>query len=447
MRRLTAVAAITGALLLLCLPVMAHPLGNFTTNVHLGVHLEGSVVRLALVVDMAEIPTFREPLDADGDGSVSAVELDVYAATRCAAAAAELSAVAAGDRLPLTPRSALASLAPGQGDLSTLRLECEFRAALPHDAPVVEISNDVYAERTGWAEMVVTGGRAPGLGATSPTDVLRTYPDTVPPAQRSAIVTVGSSAAPAVAPSPSPSAPSGRVTRALAQVGATGGVMAVLAAMGLGVTHALAPGHGKTLTAAYLVGRRGTGRQAAALGLSVAVSHTIGVAVLGLVTAGASSAFRPEAVYPWLTTGSALIVTGLGLALLARSTRRRRRHHDHHDHNHHHDHDHPGPTWRSLAALGLAGGLVPSASAVVLLLGAVAIGRPWFGVTLVFAFGVGMAVALVGAGLVALRLSQAGMHRLRGRLALPARLAPVAAGLVVTTVGAVLLWDAATLVL
>ena len=118
--------------------------------------------------------------------------------------------------------------------------------------------------------------------------------------------------------------------------------------------------------------------------------------------------------------------------------------HDHH-HGQDHGHTHEPPRdlgWRSLATLGLAGGLVPSASAVVLLLGAVAIGRVWFGVGLVFAFGVGMSLALVAAGLVALRVAQFGVSRIQRRWTLPRRLVPTLAGFAVTLFGVALLWDA-----
>jgi nickel/cobalt transporter (NicO) family protein len=73
-------------------------------------------------------------------------------------------------------------------------------------------------------------------------------------------------------------------------------------------------------------------------------------------------------------------------------------------------------------ALGLAGGLVPSPSAVVVLLGGIAIGRAWFGVALVLAYGLGMAATLTGIGLLLARLRNR-MDRLRlPGGSLPARL-------------------------
>ena len=58
---------------------------------------------------------------------------------------------------------------------------------------------------------------------------------------------------------------------------------------------------------------------------------------------------------------------------------------------------------RGLLAVGFVGGLVPSPSALVVLLGGIALGRAWFGVVLVLAYGIGMALALVGTGLLLVR--------------------------------------------
>ena len=125
--------------------------------------------------------------------------------------------------------------------------------------------------------------------------------------------------------------------------------------------------------AAYLVGLRGTLRQAAIIGATVTITHTAGVLLLGLVLT-TSRAVAPERLYPWLGLASGLLLAGVGVGLLVRA---RTGHHPArprtiaHPHDHHHDH---GPAAarcgrRGLVALGLAGGLVPSPSAVVVLLG------------------------------------------------------------------------------
>lgn len=83
---------------------------------------------------------------------------------------------------------------------------------------------------------------------------------------------------------------------------------ALLAAVFFGAAHALSPGHGKALVAAYLVGSRGTVRHAFWLGLSVTVAHTSSVVLLGLVTLFASEYILPETLAPYLG-----IVSGLGI--------------------------------------------------------------------------------------------------------------------------------------
>jgi nickel/cobalt transporter (NicO) family protein len=225
-------------------------------------------------------------------------------------------------------------------------------------------------------------------------------------------------------------------------------VVALLLAVGLGAAHAVAPGHGKTVMAAYLVGLRGTLRQAATIGATVTVTHTAGVLVLGLVLS-TSRAVASERVYPWLGLGSGLLLAAVGLGLLVRARTGHHHphgpgHNDHHHHHHHHDHGAAakplGP--RGLMALGLAGGLVPSPSAVVVLLGGIALGQAWFGVALVVAYGLGMAATLTGVGLLLAHLRT----RMDRRLHLPTgsllsrlgRLLPTVTASVIVLVGVAL---------
>jgi nickel/cobalt exporter len=209
-------------------------------------------------------------------------------------------------------------------------------------------------------------------------------------------------------------------------------VVSLLIAAGLGAIHAVSPGHGKTVMAAYLVGSQGTPRHALALGLTVTASHTFGVIGLALLTLLAGDLLPPERLYPVLGLVSGLTVVAIGTWLLVlrvrgltRSAAHRAAHRSGAQHSHDHDHDeHVGAavthshggirhshkpeagatlSWRSLILLGFAGGLVPSASALILLLGAVAAGRPGYGLALAIAFGLGMAVVLTGIGLAVVR--------------------------------------------
>jgi nickel/cobalt exporter len=190
----------------------------------------------------------------------------------------------------------------------------------------------------------------------------------------------------------------------------------------LGALHALAPGHGKTVMAAYLLGQRGGLRQALLVGLTVTATHTAGVLALGVVLS-ASTSLAPERLYPWLGLASGVLLTSIGVSLLRAALRRRlQRHAAEPPHQHGHDHEHMhGPQrdhsaerqplgWRGLVSMGFAGGLVPSPSALVVLLGAIALHRAWFGVLLVVAYGAGMAATLTGAGLL-LVLARAALDR------------------------------------
>ena len=201
----------------------------------------------------------------------------------------------------------------------------------------------------------------------------------------------------------------------------------IAVAFGLGAIHALSPGHGKTIVAAYLVGSRGTVRHAMLLGGIVTFTHTASVFLLGLGTLFLSRYVLPERLFPVLGVVSGLAIVWVGGLLLYRRARaigRHPHHHGHeHDHGHHHDHpdphdhshphDHPHShvpegeiTLGSLIALGASGGLVPCPSALVLLLSAIALGRVALGLVLLVGFSVGLAVVLMAVGAAVLYAKQ-----------------------------------------
>lgn len=120
-----------------------------------------------------------------------------------------------------------------------------------------------------------------------------------------------------------------------------------------------------------------------------------------------------------------------------------------HPHTRTHTHTHePRPTLRGTILLGFAGGLVPSPSAVVVLVGAAALGQAWFGFLLVLAYGAGLAITLTAAGFAVVRLGRlagkASALRVRGGLFTAARrLAPLATASVVLVLGCGLVLRAA----
>ena len=513
-RRALAIAAAIATFLLVPALALAHPLGNFTINHFAALRIAAQSVSLDVVVDRAEIPAFQEQqrLDGDGDGSLSSAELAGQDAAACRALLPDLRLSVGGERLsPSLTAAGLARL-PGAGGLSTVRLVCEYEVALiaPIAAGGTEIAFEdaSFAERIGWREIVVAGdgvtitgpARAGDLGGVSAR--LTSYPSDLlqqPLDQRSVAfeVTPGgaslpawtapdaaslTTAAPATTPGSGVSAVPGGIGEDLAalvdvdDLTPVAILVSLAIAFGLGIVHALSPGHGKTIMAAYLVGGRGSSRQAVGLGLAVAVSHTLGVLALAAITLAASSVLPPERLYPILGIVSGGLVILIGGSLLWGRVRgfvlprpeAQGHAHDHsHDHDHEHDHgdsnghSHPHPhshgpaageaiSWRGLLALGLSGGLVPSASALILLLGSIAAGRVAYGLVLVVGFGLGMAVVLAGIGLLLvharrfverrLATGQASLERLR-RAVLPVQVAT--AGLVVL-LGVVLTGQALT---
>jgi nickel/cobalt transporter (NicO) family protein len=197
-------------------------------------------------------------------------------------------------------------------------------------------------------------------------------------------------------------------------------VLLLLAAFGWGALHALSPGHGKAMVAAYLVGTKGRPRDAFFLGGTVTIAHTAGVFALGFVTLGLSAWILPEDLYPWLTLASGLLVVAVGASVLRRHLRARRHQHAHehgHEHGHHHHHHHDQrPTRRGLLALGASAGMIPCPSALVVLLGAIAQHEVGLGLLLIVAFSAGLAATLTVLGLLVVWAR---------RLAAPPRLARV----------------------
>lgn len=210
----------------------------------------------------------------------------------------------------------------------------------------------------------------------------------------------------------------------LEHVGVLLGVGALLIAFGIGAAHALAPGHGKALIGAYLVGSRGRARDAVALGSIVAVMHCFSVLVFGGVLFTTVS-LRADVgrLMPWMSVAAGVLVVAVGAGLVIRQFRMRvarrvalvhhggaSRDHDHghgHDHPHHHSHQLPEGvrplSRRGIIALGVSGGLLPSPSAFLVLTTAILMDRAFFGLMLVATFSLGLAATLTVFGLAAVR--------------------------------------------
>ena len=208
----------------------------------------------------------------------------------------------------------------------------------------------------------------------------------------------------------------------------------VVVAFALGAIHALSPGHGKTIVAAYLVGTRGTPMHAAFLGGMVTFTHTVTVFFLGFATLFLSRYVLPEKIYPVLGAVSGISIVWIGAVLLYK---RAKPHHHHHDHAHDHGHE---ASMTNLVALGASGGLVPCPTALVLLLTAVSLGRTGLGLVLLVAFSAGLAVVLTAIGLVVLYAKHWLPEGQKAAGHAVFRYLPVVSAAVIVCIGAAMTW-------
>jgi nickel/cobalt transporter (NicO) family protein len=379
-----------------------------------------------------------------------------------------------GRSIPLDTRGEPRLTFPaGAGGLATTRLELTLDAAVENPARV-RLQDDTFEGRVGWKAIVAAPGEKTAVRTETPTGDptrgLRTYPQGLldtPRDQREAHFSVTPGTGTLVAPRepggeametrPAPGmGEAGGMTEAghaagagdaapsradgfagLFEDAAAGrGVLAVmlLAALGWGALHALSPGHGKAMVAAYLIGTRGRSREAILLGATVTVTHTIGVFALGLVTLGLSQYVLPEQLYPWLTLISGLLVVAVGAGVLRKRLRRSGGHSHHHPHAHEHEHGHPDR--RGILSMGAAAGLLPCPSALVVLLAAVSQHEVALGMLLILAFSLGLAGTLTALGLAVVHARRFVPPRFAaGRLA---ALLPAFSAVVVVAIGFVL---------
>ena len=370
----------------------AHPLGNFTINRFARIEVAGDRLYVRYVVDMAEIPTLqRVPVRIGGlritvDGKPAALRVTKTALAH--------------------PR--------GAAGLRTTRFQAILAGPVVGAGARVAVNDRNYADRIGWKEIVF------GAETRSTSDELRAYPKDL---LRSPLDVTRASAELSPSHDGPPRLLAGKALAAPDRIADSGfaslvgrrrlSALVILGSLALavfwGAAHALSPGHGKTIVSAYLIGSRGTPWQAALLGLITTATHTAGVFALGGVTLLLSQWIVPDRLYPWLDLSAGLMVVGVGAAVLFARARHARAHHHGHEHHHHHAHER-----RSLLAVGISGGLLPCPSALVVLLAAISLHRVAFGMLLVVAFSVGLAVAITAVGLAAV-LAKSAFGRFDGR--------------------------------
>ena len=456
-------------------------MGNFSVSHYTRLDVSPKGVEVTYALDLAEVPTYTLLRDWKLDAKSPQAELESKAAEQARAWADGLEFQAAGK--PIQPKlvSTAIKLSDGAGGLAVARMVSTFQLDGVKSPLTFEDHN--FPERAGWKEIVIRSGQGAAITKASHGDVDRSKalteypvdPLSAPPQDLRASVEWKATNTPlisqqsprvitpirqpkpvepaAAAPPPSstpnvPQAP-GTVVKgdylsrlvAMKEIPLSWLLAGLIVAFGFGAAHALTPGHGKTIVAAYLVGSRGTLKHAAFLGAMVTFTHTISVFLLGLGVLFLSNIVKPEKITPVLGAVSGLSIVVVGASLFFKRWKSLRAaaaladahahgiahshahdhahthhhhahdHHHHHDHNHHHhDHDAHGHshvpdgdiTLGSLIALGASGGLVPCPSALVLLLASISFGHVGAGLILLVAFSLGLAGVLMAIGMMVL---------------------------------------------
>ncbi len=457
MKKLLALLAAVAALAFVA-SAAAHPLGNFTINHYDRIEPSGDRIYVLFVLDMAEIPTFQAKPEVDAKGEAA------YGTELARSLAQHVDATVGGQPVGLAPVKHVLAFPPGQAGLRTTRLEVLLASPpLSHGGNLVYHDRN-YAGRIGWKEIVVQAGSGAQVsGSSAPSSSisheLLSYPKNLLQSpldvtEATAQVTpgTGNGSPPTLIPKDIldqrvgvRAVTDGGFASLIARDHLSIGIILISLAVALfwGAAHALSPGHGKSIVAAYLVGQRGTPRHAVLLGLTVTVTHTLGVFALGLVTLLLSQFIVPDTLYPWLNLVAGLMVVTIGLSVLRSRLRKRRvpaHEHGHsHDHSHGHGHTHEVPdglSTRSLLAVGVSGGMLPCPSALVVLLAAISLHRVAFGLVLIVAFSLGLALTITSIGLVAVVAKRA-----FGRMSMDSgviRFLPAVSALVILVAGALM---------
>lgn len=452
-------------------PLLAHPMGNFSVNHYSGIVVTSESLQLRYLIDMAEIPTFQEMQDTGIKADPKGPRILAYLKRKSDEFLRGITLTVDGKRIELVRADAQVIFPSGAGGLPTMKLGINYRASLnklSRGAHRIEFRDDNFPGRAGWKEVIINADSslqlvsdAPRVDRSAelsnyPTDLLNSPPQDLSahasfniPAIASQSVKSQPKLASSFQPrrySPSPASitvvpnkeqhtthaanpashtlsenaqatPRNLFTQLVAAQNLSWWFLLTAAsiAAGFGALHALEPGHGKTLVAAYLVGSRGTAWHAVLLGIVVTLAHTAGVYALGAITLYASRYILPEKLYPWLGALSGLTIVGLGVLLFMR---RWAGEDSSLDGDHRHWYDRAGPipqssgfgavaarakqpvSLRQLVVLGITGGLVPCPAALVVLLSAIALHRIAFGFFLIVCFSLGLAAVLIAIGLL-----------------------------------------------
>ena len=385
----------------------AHPQGNDTINRYVRVELYRGEIHVHYVVDYAELPTLTWSFNADkdGDGHLDAGERDAEIARLTESIGSRLVVTVGGEVVEIEPIAGSIETFAGDAGLDVLRVALAYRAEIAPVDNLVElvVLDNNYEGRRGWRTFTLR----PSEGAVfeaheglleDPSEALTVFPEEwvqLAPVDRALMIgwqPASGQSAPGevVLDTIRPATKSGGFAGLLSRGGTPWwAVLGLLLAFGFGFVDALGPGHGKTVVAGFVASTGASARQAVALGLVAAVTHTIVVLSIAWVTMLAASTAVSSESGGALRLVAGLGVATVGLALLVHHLR-------------HRGHEHPlrpAMTTRGVAGVGIAGGLVPCPVSLLVMLGAVANGDLYYGMGLVAAFGLGMAVILAGVGM------------------------------------------------
>lgn len=520
---------------------LAHPLSQFSINHFNTLELRPGSVRLHLLIDIAEIPSFRELgfIDTDNDSQLTREEIDAYLGRCVPEIRSTLSLTLDGEEIPLRTDHKAIRFYPGLARATCAQILAQFSGDMPplSDPVVVTFREKSFADNTknfGQLRLRFLEGlkiplqliRQTGLPSVEtvpetkdtwllpsgdvtftvvpsafetevhsrigftyldtlvsptiiPLEPLKFNEDGVIPILRSTkSQLVAEQQVPVLQPRSIQSFPALPPSAVLAPTAGLGAsttqrgerelgelihrqdlsplwvLFALVLAAFYGAGHAVTPGHGKTIVAAYLVGSRGTVWHAIYLGLIVTVTHMGSVFIIGLIALYLQSSLVQGNLIPVLECISGLLITGIGFylflsryrylvranALASLGADYQSSHHSHHHHSHNHDHPHghsheipPGASLWDLLILGISGGMVPCPTAIVVLMVAIGLGRTAFGLMLIAAFSVGLAAVLIVIGV----LMVSAKHLLErfsysGRII---RILPVFSGILITCIG------------
>jgi nickel/cobalt exporter len=463
-------------------PSPAHPMGNFSISHYAGITIEGRFVEVRYFIDMAEIPTFQEMQQNNIVAESDDVRVRPYLLSQAEGFKKNLLLTLNGHPLSLETVSQDILFSPGAGYLPTMKFGVVYRAQVSEACAItpceLEYHDANFSGRLGWKEVVSSPGHRVTIQNSSvasrdrssqlsnyPTDLINSPPQDVfakivysverssdwlspvtahaktgaTPVKAahsmqhgtsggSAKVSVHTTAQangisrPAELKPNLQATPRNSFTELMAIKEISFGIVLLAAAIaaGLGALHALEPGHGKTIVAAYLVGSQGTARHALLLGIIVTLSHTAGVYLLGAITLYAQKYILPDRIYPFLGVLSGALIAGMGCYLFLQRYLGGEFAHTHSDELSAGGDAATGGAQqqtgkvsaRQLLVLGVTGGIIPCPAALVVLLSAVALHRTGFGLFLIVAFSIGLAAVLIVMGLAAVYAGHA-MSRLR----------------------------------